>query len=84
MKRLAKREQDTWESRADDDTGRKKNARERAFLVRRQRIRQRMFKGLFPKRVFAAVVENIKLQIDIEIPFMRASIFDKAPQGSKK
>lgn len=83
MKRLAKREQDTWESRADDDTSRKKT-RERAFLVRRQRIRQRMFKGLFPKRVFAAVVENIKLQIDIEIPFMRASIFDKAPQGSKK
>jgi hypothetical protein len=28
-------------------------------------------------------VENIKLQIDIEIPFMRVSIFDKAPQGSK-
>ena len=42
-----------------------------------------IFKGLFPKRVFAAGVENIKLQIDIEIPFMRVSIFDKAPQGSK-
>jgi len=36
---------------------------------------QCIFKVVFPKRVFAAGVENIKLQIDIEIPFIRSHPF---------